>query len=331
MRCAAPTASCRTALYFATTEPGLPRQDQRHRHPRRARAADLGVAPYDVGGSVRSAVGAHARGARRAAPALAVLSRRPHRPAGRRPTSATAATARRRSCSATAPTRVLAEIDRRRRRRPAEFLDRWRLPGDAALAPVGGALRRDAYVPLAEAALAEALKRAGVTARRRRPRRSSPACTPAPCSARPPRRRRAAGGARRRPHGDGRQHRRRARGAAARRRARPGRARPDRSLVVVAGRRLPTSGVLRTTGAPTGTAAGADRAGADRRRPRRPRPTPTFLTWRGFLKREPPRRPEPERPAAPPAARGRGVEVRVRRQPLHEAAASCTCRRSACA
>jgi len=30
---------------------------------------------------------------------------------------------------------------------------------------------------------------------------------------------------------------------------------------------------------------------------------PLFLTWRGFLKREPPRRPEPERPAAPPSLR----------------------------
>lgn len=30
---------------------------------------------------------------------------------------------------------------------------------------------------------------------------------------------------------------------------------------------------------------------------------PQFLTWRGFLQREPPRRPEPDRPAAPPAAR----------------------------
>lgn len=28
-----------------------------------------------------------------------------------------------------------------------------------------------------------------------------------------------------------------------------------------------------------------------------------FLTWRGFLQREPPRRPEPDRPAAPPSAR----------------------------
>lgn len=30
---------------------------------------------------------------------------------------------------------------------------------------------------------------------------------------------------------------------------------------------------------------------------------PTFLTWRGMLEREPPRRPEPDRPAGPPAAR----------------------------
>ncbi|MFJ9562857.1 OB-fold domain-containing protein [Streptomyces fuscichromogenes] len=32
-------------------------------------------------------------------------------------------------------------------------------------------------------------------------------------------------------------------------------------------------------------------------------PYATYLTWRGLLDREPPRRPEPERPAAPPAAR----------------------------
>lgn len=30
----------------------------------------------------------------------------------------------------------------------------------------------------------------------------------------------------------------------------------------------------------------------------------TYLTWRGLLEREPPRRPEPERPAAPPSQRG---------------------------
>src|SRR6185503_17855306 len=32
-------------------------------------------------------------------------------------------------------------------------------------------------------------------------------------------------------------------------------------------------------------------------------PYATFLTWRGFLTREPPRRPDPERPAAPPSYR----------------------------
>lgn len=31
---------------------------------------------------------------------------------------------------------------------------------------------------------------------------------------------------------------------------------------------------------------------------------PTFLTWRGMLRREPPRRPDPDRPAAPPSFRG---------------------------
>ncbi|HXH05974.1 MAG TPA: OB-fold domain-containing protein, partial [Vicinamibacterales bacterium] len=30
---------------------------------------------------------------------------------------------------------------------------------------------------------------------------------------------------------------------------------------------------------------------------------PTFLSWRGFLDREPPRRPDPQKPAAPPALR----------------------------
>ena len=35
----------------------------------------------------------------------------------------------------------------------------------------------------------------------------------------------------------------------------------------------------------------------------RPVPYASYLTWRGLLEREPPRRPEPDRPAAPPSAR----------------------------
>ena len=43
----------------------------------------------------------------------------------------------------------------------------------------------------------------------------------------------------------------------------------------------------------------------------------TYLTWRGLLEREPPRRPDPERPAGPPAARAEALEVRVRRVAVH--------------
>jgi hydroxymethylglutaryl-CoA synthase len=38
----------------------------------------------------------------------------------------------------------------------------------------------------------------------------------------------------------------------------------------------------------------------------------TFLTWRGMLDREPPRRPEPDAPAAPPAYRSRGYKLGFR-------------------
>ncbi len=39
---------------------------------------------------------------------------------------------------------------------------------------------------------------------------------------------------------------------------------------------------------------------------------PTFLSWRGFLEREPPRRPEPEPPAAPPAHRSGDYKLSFR-------------------
>ena len=57
----------------------------------------------------------------------------------------------------------------------------------------------------------------------------------------------------------------------------------------------------------------------------------TYLTWRGLLEREPPRRPEPDRPAAPPAARAESVEVRVRRIALRQLRVQSTCHRGASA
>ena len=99
----------------------------------------------------------------------------------------------------------------------------------------------------------------------------------------------------------GRQHRRRPLGAAARRRARPGRARPaDRrrgawpTAATCGSSRRPTC--CRRTARPSRSATASPRTNDDLTYPQ-------FLTWRGFLQREPPRRPEPDRPAAPPSAR----------------------------
>ncbi len=56
----------------------------------------------------------------------------------------------------------------------AEFLDRWRLPGESASRVWEERFGEHAYVPLGEAALTEALKSAGVTAPGRHAARSSP-------------------------------------------------------------------------------------------------------------------------------------------------------------
>ena len=73
-------------------------------------------------------------------------------------------------------------------------------------------------------------------------------------------------------------------------------------------------------GAPTQVAAGARRSAYA-----------TFLTWRGLLDREPPRRPDPEPPGGAAGAPRRGVEVRRSSAAAARRAASVTCRRSGCA
>ena len=225
--------------------------------------------------------------------------RHPHRPARRRPTRPTAATPRWPSLFGDGPEVIAETIGGATA--TGEFLDRWRTPGDAHSPPVGGALRR-ARLP--------APGRGG----RHRRARSRPASTAAdldhvivtglPTPGRGQAcgqgRRRPARGLRRRPVGVSRQHRRRPLRPAPGRRARPGRAGPDHRRRH-AGRRLRRL------------------AAAHHRRHRRPRGRrrrcrsssaatrddltyAPFLTWRGFLRREPPRRPEPDRPAAPPSA-----------------------------
>jgi 3-hydroxy-3-methylglutaryl CoA synthase/uncharacterized OB-fold protein len=180
----------------------------------------------------------------------------------------------------------------------AEFLERWRVPGEAASHQWEERFGEHVYVPLGETALGEALKQAGVTA---------PAID----------RLIVAG-----PHG--RANRRVASGAGVRREAIAAdlsasigntgtahagllladaldRAAPEQLIAVVSLADGADVTIWRATGAvaawrPEPTVASRVAAGVAV-------PYATFLTWRGFLEREPPRRPDPEPPAAPPALR----------------------------
>ncbi|WP_320671878.1 OB-fold domain-containing protein [Patulibacter defluvii] len=177
----------------------------------------------------------------------------------------------------------------------AEFLDRWRAPGEAASRQWEERFGLERYLPLVEDAVARALATAGLEevdhvvvssphARsaaqvvRRFPGRTA-AAAPAigACGAADPGLRLAAV---------------------------LDRAGPDETILLVVAADGADALVLRTTAAiardrPARTAAGvaAQLAGG------RPLRYATYLTWRGLLEREPPRRPEPDRPAAPPSAR----------------------------
>jgi len=180
----------------------------------------------------------------------------------------------------------------------AEFLERWRLPGDAVSRQWEERFGEHAYVPLGEAAVTDALKQAGLSAAA-----VSRWIVTGP-HARASRRVASSVGA--------------AKGAVADDLAASigntgtahaglmladalDRAKPDELIAVVSLADGCDVTIFRTTAA---IAA------------RRPAPPvaaqlasggrltyATFLTWRGFLPREPPRRPDPERPAAAPSFR----------------------------
>jgi hydroxymethylglutaryl-CoA synthase len=178
-----------------------------------------------------------------------------------------------------------------------EFLDRWRLPGARASRVWEERFGEHAYGPLADAAFADALKRAGMT----------PDDVDVLVAA----------GA------HGRAVRSFARGAGVDRvadglhdtvgdsgTAHAGlvladvldRAEPGQTIAVVVLADGATAFVLRTTEAlagrrPARSVADQIAAGDDGLR------YASFLTWRGFLDREPPRRPDPVGPAAPPSRR----------------------------
>ncbi len=180
-----------------------------------------------------------------------------------------------------------------------EFLDRWRVPGEAFSRQWEERFGEHVYVPLAQTAVGEALRQAGVEAGR------IGRLIVAGPHGRAVRRVAAAVGVKPEALGDdltgvigntGTAH-----GALLFADALE-RAAPDEIIVLVS----------------LADGADVDRLADDRRGRRRGAPPPpwrsapavaasvsyaTFLTWRGFLQREPPRRPDPEAPAGPPSFR----------------------------
>jgi 3-hydroxy-3-methylglutaryl CoA synthase/uncharacterized OB-fold protein len=282
------------ALYFATSDPAyLDKTNATAVHA----ALDLPTSAFavDIVGSVRSAVGAM-RAARDARPpALAVLSDiRTGLPGGADERDGGDGAAAFLFADDAADARVLAE--------PigggsatAEFLDRWRLPGDAASRQWEERFGEHAYVPLGEMALAEALKSAGVTAT------ALTRLIVAGPHGRAVKRVAAVAGVKKEAIADdllaavgnaGTAH------AGLMFAAVLDGAQADDVIAVVSLADGADASVWRVTGAarrPSGIAAQLGGGGRVS--------YPTFLSWRGFLRREPPRRPDPQAPEAPAARR----------------------------
>jgi hydroxymethylglutaryl-CoA synthase len=289
--------SAPAAVYFATAAPAyLDKTNATAIHA--ALALPATAMAVDMAGAVRSAMGALRAALDAPRPTLAVAADlRIGLPGGADEREGGDAAAALLCAPGTAGQPVLAE--------PlafasvsAEFLERWRPPGAPASRQWEERFGEHAYLPLAEAAVAEALRQAGITA----------------------------GGLHRvvvaGPHG------RAVARAPAAVGAKPGTVVDDLGGVVgntgAAHASLLLSTVLDEAGADEvvlmlSLADGADAVvwrttGALASR-RSPRPVAaqiaaggrvsyaTYLTWRGLLEREPPRRPDPERPAAPPAFR----------------------------
>jgi hydroxymethylglutaryl-CoA synthase len=282
------------ALYFATSDPAyLDKTNATAIHA----ALDLPTSAFavDIVGSVRSAVGAMraARDAR--GPALAVLSDiRTGLPGGGDERDGGDGAAAFLFADDAPDARVLAE-PLGGASATAEFLDRWRLPGESASRVWEERFGEHAYVPLGEAALTEALKSAGVTAQ------AVTRLIVAGPHGRAVRRVAASAGVRKEAIGDdftaaignaGTAH------AGLMFADTLDRAKREDVIVVVSLADGADASVWRATGVSHRPSDIAAQIGSGGRVS-----YPTFLTWRGFVKREPPRRPDPQAPEAPPARR----------------------------
>ncbi len=285
-------------LLFATADP--PYLDKTNANVvHAALALDAGALALDMVGSVRSGIGALLLAAESSTPTLAVLADvRTGLPGGAdERDGGDAAAAFLFGDGAPAIAEVVAQASA-----TEEFLDRWRMPGAVASRVWEERFGEHAYGPLADAAFADALKQAGLT----------PAQVDVLVVA----------------GTHGRAVRAFARGAGVAEvaddltgvvgntgTAHPGlvlgnvldEAEPGQTIALVVLADGATAVVLRTTDAiasypRASRVAGQIAEGDDSLR------YASFLTWRGVLTREPPRRPDPVGPAAPPSLRSAGYK-----------------------
>ncbi|EIV90854.1 OB-fold domain-containing protein [Frankia sp. QA3] len=294
-----PTAARPRRLYLATTVPPyLDKTNATVAHS--ALALDSGALAVDMCGGVRSGAGAFLAAAEASEPAMALLSDiRTGLPGSADEREGGDAAAAVLFGPGDSDTPVLAEVVSAAAE-TEEFLDRWRAPGDLASRVWEDRFAEHVYVPLAMDTLSAALKKADLTpggvdhlvvcGLPRRSVRRVAAGTGIPADRVVPDLAEVIGNPGTAQLG--------VLLAAALRRAGPG---DTIALLLLADGA--TAFILRTT------------AQIGRRRPAAPLAGggaalryPTFLNWRGMLAREPPRRPDPEPPAAPPAYRSRAYK-----------------------
>jgi hydroxymethylglutaryl-CoA synthase len=283
-------------LYFATSDPAY--LDKTNANAIHA-ALDLPASTMaiDMAGSVRSAAGALRAALDARGPALAVLSDvRSGLPGGADERDGGDAAA----AFVFGEGNVLAEPIGHASL-TAEFLDRWRTPGESYSRQWEERFGEFAYVPLGEGALLEALKHAGITAQ------AVDHLIVAGPHGRSNKRVAASAGTRKEALVDDRASVIGNTGA-----AHAGllladvldRAQADQVIAVVSladGADVTlwrTTAALGARGARAGVAAQLNSPGRVA--------YATFLTWRGVIRREPPRRPDPQAPEAPASARSEG-------------------------
>jgi 3-hydroxy-3-methylglutaryl CoA synthase/uncharacterized OB-fold protein len=285
------------ALYFATASPAyLDKTNATAIHA--ALDLDPGAAAFDMAGSVRSGMGALRAALDAGRPTLAALSDvRTGLPGGgdeREGGDAAVAFL----CGADGGGAPVVATPIAWASATAEFLERWRVPGERTSRQWEERFGEHVYVPLADAALTEALKQAGVTAA------AVDHLVVAGPHGRAVKRAAAAAGTKKGSVADdlaatvgntGTAH------AALLLADALDRAQPEQLIAMVSLADGADAVIWRTTAALASRRAAvsvASQAAASG-----PVSYAAFLTWRGFLDREPPRRPDPERPAAPPSFR----------------------------